>query len=80
MTDYAFPQLVKNGDGDYVLGSQAGGLTKRELYAAMALQGMVSDPRVSFPVPKPYEVGVAELSVKCADALIAELAKGKSNE
>lgn len=45
------------------------GLTKRELFAAMAMQGLCADP----------EMGTVEksaaLAVKCADALIEELSK-----
>jgi len=46
------------------------GLTKRELFAAMAMQGMlvgVKDPTLQF---------IAIWSVASADALLAELAKG----
>lgn len=44
------------------------GLTKRELFAAMAMQGYVSDPNSS-------PIKAAEFAVKCADALINELNK-----
>ena len=47
------------------------GLTKRELIAAMTLQGFISaDPEV---VWKP--ICVAKISLEYADALIAELSK-----
>ncbi len=46
------------------------GLTKREQFAAMALQGLLSK---SMPTKTIYQK--AELSVKYADALLAELAK-----
>lgn len=45
------------------------GLTKRELFAAMAMQGLLANPE---------ELGsfsIAELSVMHADALISELSK-----
>ena len=45
------------------------GLTKRELFAAMAMQGVVSRPGIVMP---DHEAMVA---VRCADALIAELNK-----
>lgn len=45
------------------------GLTKRELFAVMALQGIMSDPYMTNPV------AAASLSVQCADALIFELKK-----
>lgn len=44
------------------------GLTKRELFAAMAMQGILASPFRC-------ESGFAELSVCAADQLIAELAK-----
>lgn len=46
------------------------GLTKRELFAAMAMQGILSDSEYNEPVER-----LASSSVRAADALIAELAK-----
>ncbi|MFT3994763.1 MAG: hypothetical protein QM660_10675 [Dysgonomonas sp.] len=46
------------------------GLTKRELFAAMAMQGYITDPNST-----PSRAAV--FAVKCADALLAELNKGK---
>ena len=45
-------------------------MTKREAFAAMAMQGLLSGP------DELKNFSVAELSVMHADALIAELAKG----
>jgi hypothetical protein len=45
------------------------GLTKRELIAAMAMQGLLSDPEESG-----VYATVADVAVKYADALIARLA------
>ena len=53
------------------------GLTKRELFAAMAMQGMLaqvdaeSSPHTWDVVPETAAAG----AVRCADALLAELAK-----
>lgn len=47
------------------------GLTKRELIAAMAMQGFAADPDVHAEAAV-----VAVIAVKWADALLAELAKG----
>jgi hypothetical protein len=44
------------------------GLTKRELFAGMAMQGMLSDPRESGDYAT-----VADVAVKYADALIERL-------
>lgn len=46
-----------------------GGLTKRELIAAMAMQGLLSDPEESG-----VYATVADVAVKYADALIERLA------
>lgn len=46
------------------------GLTKRELFAAMAMQGLAADNEMEFC----YD-GLATASVKCADALLAALAE-----
>lgn len=65
MTENAFPNFFFHNPGfDF-----EGGLTKRELFAAMAMQGMAAQPN---PL---NDDEAAELSVLWADALIAELAK-----
>lgn len=58
------------------------GLTKRELFAAMALQGLLSDTRIAdgFSDIKKFKEHLAGASVGYADALLAELAKEKSDE
>ena len=45
-------------------------ITKRELFAAMAMQGILSDSEYNEPVER-----LASSSVRAADALIAELSK-----
>jgi hypothetical protein len=50
------------------------GLTKREYFAAMALQGLLGDRKLGSI--QEY----AEYAVKLADALIEELSKTKTNE
>lgn len=47
-----------------------GGLTKREYFAAMAMQGMLPHPELLI-----VDEGVAKDAVMMADALIAELNK-----
>lgn len=49
------------------------GLTKRELFAAMAMQGMLADASDNYLSERGYIY--AEIAVKRADALIAELNK-----
>ncbi len=51
------------------------GITKRELFAAMAMQGLMTSPAISCETKK--QGLVASISVWMADALLAELAKGK---
>lgn len=47
-----------------------GGLTKREYFAAMAMQGLLADPRCDGTVER-----ITARAVDAADALIAELNK-----
>ena len=49
------------------------GLTKREYFAAMSMQGMLANPDLATETFK--EKLIAAWSVDCADALIAELNK-----
>jgi hypothetical protein len=64
----AFPIIAE----DYIID---GGLTKREYFAAMALQGLLTDNES--PNSREEFAGYA---VKFADALIEELNKTKTNE
>jgi hypothetical protein len=61
----AFPQAKEdlNVDSEY-------GLTKREYFAALAMQGLISDSNIATTYSK-----YAEHAVQAADALIAELNK-----
>jgi hypothetical protein len=72
--DNAYPELstswVDRGDG-MTSYSNNGGLTKRELIAAMAMQGLLATDETS-------ELNwreIAAIAVKNADALIEELSK-----
>jgi hypothetical protein len=51
-----------------------GGLTLREYYVGMALQGLMDSGDLA------RETDIARWAVGYADALIAELEKGKTNE
>lgn len=51
---------------------EAVGLTKREIFAAMAMQGLLSSPE---PENAPGAGDVAHVAVMYADALIKELGK-----
>ena len=52
------------------------GLTKRELFAAMAMQGYLSRPRDNEHIEDAeFDALVSRWSVESADALLAELAK-----
>lgn len=68
-SDRVFPTFVPNKYGGE-------GLTKRELFAAMAMQGELAAARDFKPAPE-Y---VAEIGVRCADALIAALERGPGTE
>ena len=51
------------------------GLTKREYFAAMAMQGMLSSQDIIDTVTNKLGTSVESLAVECADELIAELNK-----
>lgn len=55
----------------------ATGLTKRELFAAMAMQGIASNPNAATIEGPDVVAGAA---VEAADALLAELAKPKEDQ
>lgn len=67
----AFPRLedLRTTGKRYCAEYSAAGLTKRELFAAMAMQGELAAARDFKPAPE-Y---VAEIGVRCADALLAAL-------
>ena len=62
---FGFAAQLNNGESIY-----SAGLTKREYFAAMAMQGLV-DRHIN------YEV-VAEHAVRYSDALLSELERTKS--
>ena len=64
-------QPVNAGEFDYIGSNRAAanGITKRELFAAMAMQGAIS--RGHSGQPEYW----AEVAVRCADFLLAELVK-----
>lgn len=66
-------RVLQNGSDDYSSCILAGGLTKREYFAAMAMQGFLSMP--SDRAEQYNEFDIFTLSVKAANALIAELNK-----
>ena len=57
--DYAFPVMTITG-----------GLTKREYYASLCMQGLISNS-----ANKASDFEIARVAVVCADALIKELNK-----
>jgi len=60
-------------DGSYMPRDVYGGLTKRELFAAMLMQGMIASESESEGLYRPETA--ATRAVKFADALLKELAK-----
>lgn len=71
MTDEpAFPNIMPGG-----ITFSPPSLTKRELAAFMAMQGILSNSHEDMPIRPDY---VAENAVRQADALLAEL--GKKND
>ena len=68
----SFPviRLYGDGTGKYFPTMVAPGLTKRELFAAMAMQGIMA-----YPDGCGGKAGIAKYSVEIADSLLEELAK-----
>lgn len=84
MSDKAFPTFSPNyqHEADFPDLEPVGGLTKRELFAAMVLQASLS-----YPIPEKTAAQfsgaqwvqiMAQSAVVQADALLAELAKAES--
>jgi hypothetical protein len=83
----AYP--IVNSDGFPTLGSffestadggpEAIGLTKREHFAGLAMQGLLSNPVMAdsamHPTAEEWRDDIAEASLEFADALLAELDK-----
>lgn len=63
-TDYEYDQ---NTETRYPRTYSYGGLTKRELFAAMAMQGACADPNCN------DENKITTFALKCADRLIEKL-------
>ena len=67
--DNAFPSSPERYEPEF-------GLTKRELIAAMAMQGFLQHTKLLFLVPEAHDreaTAIASVSVKMADALIERL-------
>lgn len=79
MSEYAFPgfeNFIHDTNKVVLTGKPHGGLTKRELFAAMAMMGIQNfwnalSHQTSVSDPKPDVV--AQMAVEQADALIAAL-------
>ena len=89
MSDSAFPTHEVWDDEKTDIGWIGGGLTKRELFAAMAMEGLMaggSGSIIGSLIAKEAHRGangqvvdlVVGYATKAADALLAELAKEKS--
>lgn len=76
--------MVKRYDertGEYYTPDTDGGLTKREYFAAMAMQGLIAGIPIvvrSGKTPQAATDGMADAAVLSADALIATLNEGKT--
>ena len=82
-TDPAFPTVKSEQfESEYALSRvwSEGGLTKREYFAGLAMQGLLAHT-CDESMPKDLnERDIALRAVKCSDALLAELAKEKQDE
>lgn len=66
---------VPNESASPTLGCNSGGITKREHFAGMALQGLVSSYKMNTALGVENLRIIAEMSVALADALIEQLNK-----
>ena len=76
----AFPQAGLHIEGGLYRVETAGmslddvvGLTKREYFAGLAMQGIVSD--INVKLDEKGCISVAKMSLNCVDALLEELSK-----
>ena len=75
-----YPLQLQEGESSELISKlgNADGLTKREYFAAMAMQGLSSDPKLMFDccpsgvIPSEF---IAAQAVSVADALLKELDK-----
>lgn len=79
-TDAAFPAVSKRQVKDVIEETNHRGLTIREHFAAMAMEGMLANPertREAEQVANEFDVkppeAIARLATRCADALIEAL-------
>jgi hypothetical protein len=76
-TENAFPIQSRVGDN---FNNTHHGLTKREYFAAMAMQGIIqANQKIEYgdygKVRDPHEYEIAQNAVRMADALLTELSK-----
>jgi hypothetical protein len=80
---YPFSYEEEYGDHGYKRLTTHNGLTKREYFAALAMQGMLCNPRITelmgsnIKKEEDQYAFIVESSTKMSDALIAELNKEK---
>jgi hypothetical protein len=81
--DPASPVEVSNVDGN-IIGNQtsqfsyfATGLTKREYFAGLAMQGIIGNSKVIYAMTSAAKTETARFAVELADALIEELNKSE---
>lgn len=69
---YPVPHII---DGNWMINPPSNycGLTKRELFAAIAMQGLCANPETYAAESNASEDEIARWSVQQADALLAEL-------
>ena len=67
---FAHPGVREELQNGLIVSQRFWGMTKRELFAAMAMQGFAADSSITAGPGR-----VVELAVEYADALLAELAK-----
>jgi hypothetical protein len=72
MSDYVFPQPEQGCAGNPIKGTQHGGISLRELFTAIIMQGMLSNSNLNPDVPAKV---LAKNAVLYATAVLAELSR-----
>jgi len=76
----AYPLMPSHTDPNQIMGENYQGMTIRQQFAAMAMQGLLANSAVTFPFGYPELIkSIAADSVMHADALIAALNEGGEN-
>lgn len=73
---FVYPHMFDTKDGLFA----SAGLTQRELFAAMAMQGLLANPNIVGNPDREFDMDISEYSVYYADSLIEALNEPQSDK